>query len=134
MICAASPGSTAEPLTIDAREALARTTTGDLTIIDIRRPEEWQATGLPEGAVGATIRFGRGDGGFLARIREVTGGRKDAPIALICAQGVRSAYAASLLGRHGYTQVHDISEGMLGSQAGPGWLDRRLPVDSCETC
>lgn len=119
---------------LDASEARAMAEAGAVTIVDIRRPGEWRQTGLPAGAERATIAYGRGQGDFLARIRELTGGRRDAPIALICAGGVRSAYAAELLRQRGFTKVYDISEGMLGSRAGPGWLKQDLPVERCGQC
>jgi hypothetical protein len=28
----------------------------------------------------------------------------------------------------GFTNVTNVSEGMLGSRAGPGWLKRNLPI------
>ena len=34
----------------------------------------------------------------------------------------------------GYTQVYNVREGMAGSNAGPGWLARKLPVEPCSTC
>ncbi len=43
--------------------------------------------------------------------------------------GVRSSEATYFLLSQGFTRVSDIGEGMLGSRAGPGWLDRKLPLD-----
>ena len=34
----------------------------------------------------------------------------------------------------GFTNVVHIKEGMAGSGAGPGWLARGLPTESCKTC
>lgn len=124
----------AESWTLSAAEARELAAGDGLTIIDIRRPDEWRKTGLPAGAAQATIRFGRGPADFLGRMRTLTGGDQDRPIALICAAGVRSAYAAKLLREQGYTRVYDISEGMLGSDAGPGWLASGLPTRSCDGC
>jgi hypothetical protein len=39
-----------------------------------------------------------------------------------------------LLSASGFSQVHDISEGMLGGEYGPGWLARSLPTEPCTDC
>ncbi|MDP2809280.1 MAG: hypothetical protein Q8O34_03955 [Rhodocyclaceae bacterium] len=31
----------------------------------------------------------------------------------------------------GFTQVYNVKEGMAGSGAGPGWIKRGLPVETC---
>jgi rhodanese-related sulfurtransferase len=61
-------------------------------------------------------------------------GDKDLPIALICAGGVRTAFAADLLRDRGFTQILDVGEGMLGSGDGPGWIARGLPTEPCPQC
>ncbi|MDP6564155.1 MAG: rhodanese-like domain-containing protein [Alphaproteobacteria bacterium] len=116
----------------DAARALAQQ--GRITIVDIRRPDEWRQTGLPEGARRATVLPGRGAGRFLARIAELTNGDKSKPIALICAAGVRSRHASGLLRARGYTNVLEIREGMLGNRHGAGWLKRSLPLVTCGRC
>jgi rhodanese-related sulfurtransferase len=97
---------------------------GDVLLIDIRRPDEWRATGIPEHGYPIDMR----DPQFLQRLLELTGGDADAPIALICARGVRSDRVSAALASAGFSQVIDVAEGMLGSRAGPGWLARDLPV------
>ena len=92
----------AENLTPDEARTLAAQ--GELTIIDIRLPVEWERTGVPEGALA---------------------------IALICARGHRSAFARQWLLQSGFTNVCDISEGMIGGEHGPGWLARDLPTEPC---
>ena len=43
--------------------------------------------------------------------------------------------SAFLLGsQRRFTQVLDVSEGMLGHNAAPGWLARNLPVEKCKRC
>lgn len=109
-------------MTPDAAFAAARA--GEVLLIDIRRPDEWEATGLPEGATGIDMR--RDD--FESAVRALAGGDVDRPVALICAAGVRSDRTGARLAAAGFTQIVDVPEGMLGSQAGPGWLARGLPV------
>ena len=109
---------------IDPATAQAEAAAGDLLLIDIRRPDEWASTGLGPDATPIDMR--RDD--FLAAVDTVTGGDRSAPVALICARGVRSAQMTLRLQEAGYTNITDIPEGMLGSAAGPGWLQRGLAV------
>ncbi len=110
--------------TLDADTAYQRTKAGELLLIDIRQPEEWTATGSPDGA--HRLDMGRPD--FFDALSDLAGNDRSCPIALICASGGRSARMANALTDHGYSQVLDVSEGMLGSSSGPGWLARGLPV------
>jgi rhodanese-related sulfurtransferase len=106
--------------------ALERMNRGDITLIDIRRPEEWAATGIADGAVALDMR--RAD--FVAALTQILEGDIDRPIAIICARGVRSDRMSARLSAAGFTTVIDIPEGMMGSSAGPGWLKRGLPVQA----
>jgi|SRR6056297_500697 len=108
----------APPALLDAVRA------GDITLIDIRRPEEWDATGIAEGAHPVDMR--RDD--FVTALSGITRGARDVPVALICARGVRSDRMSARLADAGFTRIVDVPEGMLGSSAGPGWLARDLPV------
>ena len=60
-------------------------------------------------------------------------GDRSAPIALICRTGNRTTQVQRYLQSQGFTQVYNVREGMAGSGAGPGWLKRGLPVDTCTT-
>ncbi len=133
VLMAGGNGAMAQQILAPLR-ALEMAHDGQVTIIDIRRPDEWRKTGIPTGAERATVRFSRGTARFLRRIAELTNGDKSKPIALICAAGVRSKHASRLLRNRGYTRVMDISEGMLGNARGVGWLRRDLPVSRCKGC
>lgn len=109
--------------TLTPPEALAASRSGDLVLIDVRRPGEWAATGVPVGAVPIDMRRD----GFAAALRAAAGD-PPRPVALICARGARSRRVAAALADAGLTGVIDVPEGMLGSEAGPGWLARGLPV------
>jgi rhodanese-related sulfurtransferase len=110
--------------TLDADTAFQRAKAGDLLLVDIRQPDEWADTGSPEGAQRLDLR----NPDFLDRLSALAEGDKTRPIALICASGGRSARTAQALTEAGFTNILDVSEGMLGSSAGPGWLARGLPV------
>ncbi len=109
--------------TLSAPDANKAVTSGEIVLVDIRRPDEWEATGIPQGAVPLDMR--RDD--FPQALLAALGGDKNRPVALICARGVRSYRISARLTEAGFTQVLDVSEGMLGSRAGPGWLARGLP-------
>lgn len=110
--------------TLTAPEAHAAAKAGDIILIDIRRPDEWARTGSPEGGHRVDLR----DADFADRLSGLAEGDRSAPIALICARGVRSARVANQLAQAGFTNIIDVPEGMLGSGAGEGWIRRGLPV------
>ncbi|VAV87910.1 Rhodanese-related sulfurtransferase [hydrothermal vent metagenome] len=98
---------------------------GKIALIDIRRPDEWAKTG----SAGGGHRIDMRDDDFVAQLMAITGGKKDVPVALICAAGVRSARLSNRLTKAGFSRIIDVPEGMLGSRAGPGWIKRGLPVE-----
>ncbi|KIC51482.1 hypothetical protein RA29_05115 [Tateyamaria sp. ANG-S1] len=110
--------------TLSVPDAHAAALSGRVLLIDIRRPDEWRRTGVGEGAVPIDMR--RKD--FEDVLLTHTAGRTDAPVALICARGVRSRGLSRRLTAAGFTAIIDVPEGMLGSGAGPGWLKRGLPI------
>jgi rhodanese-related sulfurtransferase len=109
---------------IDAPTAHARALAGSLMLIDIRRPDEWQATGIGEGAQPLDMR--RDD--FADALLALTKGDATSPVALICARGVRSARLATRLAGTGFSTIINVPEGMLGAAEGPGWIARGLPL------
>lgn len=110
--------------TLTAEDAHARAVAGDIWLIDIRRPDEWQETGVGVGAIPLDMR--RPD--FVTRLRSLTAEAPTRPVALICARGVRSSQLGVRLQDSGFGILLDVPEGMLGSRAGPGWIARDLPV------
>jgi rhodanese-related sulfurtransferase len=122
---------------LSPQEARARAAAGGLTIVDVRLPVEWAETGLPEGALGVSLQNPATlevRSGFVGDVLRVLHGRRERPVALICARGNRSSLAAAMLEEAGFTSVHDISEGMIGGPHGPGWLERALPTAPCQVC
>jgi rhodanese-related sulfurtransferase len=132
--CGVPMSADADVLTPDEARALAAR--GELTIIDIRLPAEWQRTGVPQGALAIALQDQslqpRAD--FVADVLQALANDPGRPIALICARGQRSAWARQLLLASGFSQVHDISEGIVGGEHGPGWLARALPTEPCTLC
>jgi len=97
-----------------------------ITLVDIRRPDEWAKTGSGEHAIRLDLR--RDD--FIAQLDMLLEGDRSAPLALICARGVRSARENNKLIAAGFTNIIDVPEGMLGNSKGPGWIKRGLPLNT----
>jgi rhodanese-related sulfurtransferase len=97
---------------------------GRILLVDIRSPEEWRKTGVAAGALAITVH----QRDFAEALLAAAGGDYARPIAIICATGGRTALARRYLQRMGFTAIVDVSEGMLGSSRGPGWIRRGLPV------
>ena len=98
---------------------------GVVLLVDVRRPDEWEATGIASEAVPIDLRREDFiDAGMAVRANS------EQPLALICARGVRSRRMADRLIAAGVFPLVDVPEGMLGSRAGPGYLKSGLPVRS----
>lgn len=98
-------------------------------VIDVRTRDEWEETGVGTGIWPISMHEDR----FPERLFAAKDLSGDRDIGLICATGGRSAYLQRALARAGYDGYFDISEGMLGSENGPGWVASGLPVVSSET-
>lgn len=116
-------GSITGDTSVSVQTAFLGARNREFTLIDIRRPDEWTRTGIGVGAIPIDMRNDDFITQLLANVSE-----KDAPIALICARGVRSRGLGRRLAQAGFTNIIDVPEGMLGSGAGPGWLGAGLPV------
>lgn len=100
-----------------------------IRLIDVRSRAEWDETGVAEGAWAISLHEDRFPERLFAA-RELADGR---PVALTCATGGRSGSVMRSLRQAGYTGFIDVSEGMLGSSLGPGWIATGLPVVDMET-
>lgn len=128
-LAAPLPAAAQAPV-IDAPSARDLPASGGL-LVDIRTPAEIAATGRPAGAVAVPLQgddrtFRRG---FVAEVKAVAGDDPARPIALIDANGRRAEFAAKLLAGQGFATLFVVGEGMLGSNLGPGWLARGLPLE-----
>ncbi|MBK1717123.1 rhodanese-like domain-containing protein [Thiocystis violacea] len=121
-------------LTLTPEAALAKAQAGEITLVDIRTPGEWRQTGVAPMARRIDMRNPKDPSGFADRVLKEVGGDKSAPIALICRTGNRSGYLQQELRSLGFTNIHNVPEGMAGSKAGPGWIRRGLPVQPCPNC
>jgi len=105
-------------------EAYTKALAGEIVLIDIRTPEEWAETGLPD--VALTNNLYAPD--FIQTLLAIRAQNPATPLALICRTGNRSARTTAQLYQAGLTDVIDVVEGVAGSSVGPGWKARGLPV------
>lgn len=109
---------------ISPKDAYDRAKSGDIILVDIRTPGEWQQTGIPEGAIALDMQSAE----FVQTLAKLREQNPDTPIALSCRTGSRSNYAVTALMQQGFPLLVDAHEGIAGGPAGPGWLAAGLPV------
>ena len=109
----------------DAHNALQKDL---IRMIDVRSRQEWTDIGVAEGAWAISLHEERFSERLFAA-RELASGRK---VALICATGGRSGSVMRSLRQAGYDGFIDVSEGMLGSAQGSGWIAAGLPIVEVE--
>jgi len=114
--------------------AFAKSKAGEVLLIDVRTPQEWRQSGLPQGAQPVTLDDPAGLEGFVAAVRAVVGGDEDRPVALICASGRRSLRAKAALEAAGFTEVYNVVGGMFGKDGNVGWTQQSLPTEACTHC
>ncbi len=117
---------------IDAPSAAGLTGAGGV-LVDIRTPDERRRSGGPEGAVAIPLQDEelRFRAVFADEVLAAAGGDRARPVALIDADGRRAQYAVRLLAAQGFTQALAVGEGVHGSNLGPGWIARGLPMRPC---
>jgi rhodanese-related sulfurtransferase len=116
--------SQSERLTMSVREAHERAKAKSVILVDIRRPDEWADTGVPEGA----IKLDMTSPIFEARLAGLRAENPGKPIAIICRTANRTRHVQETLGKRGWTNIIDVRGGMLGDGRNKGWLDEGLPV------
>jgi len=120
-VIATSASAQVQEMTPDV--AYAKALAGDIVLIDIRTPEEWAESGLPD--VALTNNLYAPD--FIQTLLAIRDQNPSTPLALICRTGNRSARTTAQLYQAGLTNVIDVVEGVAGSGVGPGWFARGLP-------
>ncbi len=88
---------------VDTAEAATRIATGNVVVLDVREPDEFE-----QGALPAVIHIPRGHLEAQVETRIVD---KSVPVVVYCAGGVRSAFAAKTLQDLGYTDVVSMAGG-----------------------
>lgn len=124
LIFIVATSATAEVAQMTPDEAYAKAIAGEIVLIDIRTPEEWAETGLPDVALQNNLHAAD----FVQKLLAIRDQNPNTPLALICRTGNRTGRATSQLYQAGLTNVIDVVEGVAGSGVGPGWFARGLPV------
>ena len=119
---AANAQTTAPSLSV--REAHEAAKAGKLVLVDIRTPEEWADTGVPEGA----IKLDMTGSAFEVRLAALKLDHPGKPIALICRTGNRTSTLQKTLAGRGWKDLVDVRGGLLGNPKDKGWLAEGLPV------
>lgn len=86
-----------------------------VTLVDIRRPEEWKQTGVVAGSNMITLFTSRGgvNPGFVSELQKVSSPEK--PVILICRTGNRTQAGSTMLIRQlGYKNVYNVTRGIKG--------------------
>jgi rhodanese-related sulfurtransferase len=99
---------------------------GEIILVDVRTPQEWQQTGLP--ASGHAITMHQQGADFVKQLDAALGGDRSKPLAVICRTGNRTGSLIAPLEKAGYAHVINIAEGMAGGRNGPGWIKSGLPL------
>ncbi len=104
-------------VTVDVNQAYEQLSVmnTDAQIVDVREPDEWQATGVPIGAV--LIPLGQ----LEARAPDELNPQD--PVYVICNSGNRSKTGSQTLVDLGYEEVYNVGGGMQA------WLAAALPVE-----
>ncbi len=96
-------------------------------LLDVRTKNEWDTVGKPDtkdiGIKSFFITISQ-DPSFLDRVRQSI--NKKEQVLVMCAAGIRSNIAASLLTNEGYNTLN-ISDGFSGNGQEPGWKKLGLP-------
>lgn len=112
--------------TMAAPEAHEKALKGELLLIDVRTPQEWQQTGVPISA--HTITMHQDGPKFLSALLSAAGGNEKMPVAVICRTGSRTSSLVGPLSKAGFPNVINVIEGVVGGPRGPGWKTRGLPM------
>ncbi|KPH79141.1 hypothetical protein AE618_20250 [Bosea vaviloviae] len=106
---------------LSAREAHDAARAGTLLLLDIRAPEEWRDTGIPQGAIALDAETP----GFEVRLAGLRLDHRGKRIALIDRSGGLSSSLREKLAGRGWREIVAVRGGMLGPG---GWLAEGLPV------
>lgn len=90
-------------------------------VLDVREDHEWNRSRIP-----GAMHVGRG---VLEMKIESRIPQKETPIIVYCQGGARSALAADVLTKMGYTNVSSLAGGFLTYQAAGLPLDQSAPVE-----
>ena len=106
------------------------------TVIDIRRPDEWQQTGILPGSHLVTFFDASGNVNpqFGPELQKLVSSPSD-EVVFICHTGARSRVLAEYLsGQAGFTNVFNVEKGIAGWIEGGGEIAKASMPESCWLC
>jgi len=112
---AAAPAPSKAPADIDVAELKARMEAGDIVLVDVRQPSEYEAGHVPGARL---IPLGELSG----RLDELSA-EKSGPVHLICKSGGRSARAQRSLVAAGFAEAINVRGGTSA------WIAAGYPVE-----
>lgn len=121
LLASPAPAPAAEVRTMSVEEARAAAESGSMVLVDIRTPDEWRDSGIPDVARPLDMT----SKGFVRDLLALRGEDPSVSLGLICATGGRSRYLANWLARNGVRNVVDVPAGV---HTRDGWLAKKLPV------
>ena len=114
---AGRPHATLEQISVHQLQAALAQANGNganMLALDVREPAEWDV-GHIEGAHMMSFKV-------LEAGLDGVGVKRDDQVSVLCASGVHSSAACSILLRHGYRHVHNVTGGM------GAWTAAKLPM------
>jgi rhodanese-related sulfurtransferase len=106
----------ANDIEVTAEEARRRMDAGEVQVVDVREPYEWEAGRIP----GDVRHIPLNELSAQARTLD-----QDKPVVFQCRSGARSLYAAQALRASGY-EAYSLAGGLLA------WTEAGLPLDPPE--
>ena len=106
-----------------SNEELEKLLDQGITLVDIRRPEEWRQTGIVKSSHTITLFDGNGRivEDFVSKFSAIASPEK--PVALICRTGNRTRAASTMLIKQlGYKDVYNVTRGITD------WIRNGKPV------
>ena len=103
---------------ISPKEAHEMQQNGEIIIIDVRQPDEWQKNGMPKGAYGV----GLSSTDFIGAVEKIAAQHKGCRLALTCQSGMRTKAAIKTLDSHGMKDLYQIKGGLMA------WNRQGLPL------
>jgi rhodanese-related sulfurtransferase len=95
-----------------------------ILLIDVRRPDEWLETGVPEHAYAVQMEHPL----FMTKLESLRDADRMRPVVLICQIGIRSRTLRQKLFESGYGEVAHVRGGVVGLGAEKGWIGYGLPL------
>jgi len=104
---------------VTVQDLKQRAEEGDLQILDVRRPGEYESGHVPHAVTEPLATLERNVSDLVLD--------KEKPIAVICAGGYRSSAATSLLQKHGFKNLLNVTGGTSA------WINAGYPVETANT-